>query len=72
MQHLLYRLIRYGVTVPRTLLAIVVPMGESSPMRRFDSQYISKTNVLNNDGDVESIIHLLITDNIKNPYATLR
>ena len=39
-QHLLSRVIVYGVTVPGTLLDRVVSMGEPPTKRGFSSQYI--------------------------------
>ena len=68
MQHLLYRFIFYGETVPGTLLDRVVSMGESPTKRAFNSQHIPETSVTNNDGLVDSIRHLLFTDNFTKPY----
>ena len=48
--------------VAGTLLDRVVSMGESPTKRDFNSRYISKTGVPNNDGHVDSIIHLLFSD----------
>ena len=62
MQHLLSRCIFYGVTVPGTL-------GESPTKQAFNSQYISKTSVPNNDGFVDAIRHFLFTDNFTKPYS---
>ena len=45
MQHLLSRVIVYGVTVPGTLLDRVVSIGESPTKRVFSSQYVPKTSV---------------------------
>ena len=66
MQHLLSRFICYGETVPGTLLDRVVSTGES---RAFNSQHVSETSVTNNDGLVESIRHILVTDNFTKPYS---
>ena len=68
MQHLLSRFICYGKTVPGTLPDRGVSMGESSTKRAFNSQHVPKTSVINNDGLVESIRHLLFTDNFTKPY----
>ena len=69
MQHLLSRFILYGKTVPGTLLDRVVSIGESPTKRAFNSQHVPKTSVTNNDGLVDSIIHLLCTDNFTKPYS---
>jgi hypothetical protein len=69
MQHLLSRFICYGKTVPGTLLDRVVSMGESPTKRAFNSQHVPKTSVTNNDGLVDSIRHLLFTDNFTKPYS---
>ena len=69
MQHLLSRFIFYGETVPGTLLDRVVSMGESPTKRAFNSQHVPKTSVTNNDGLVDSIRHLLFTDNFTKPYS---
>ena len=66
MQHLLSRFLFYGKTVPGTLL---VSMGESPTKRVFNSQHVPKTSVTNNDGLVDSIRHLLFTDNFTKPYS---
>ena len=63
MQHLLSRFTFYGKTVPGTLLDRVVSMGESPTKRAFNSQHVPETSVTNNDGLVDSIRHLLFTDN---------
>ena len=65
MQHLLSRFIFYCKTVPGTLLDRVVSMGESPTKRTFNPQHVPKTSVPNNvnDGLVDSIRHLLFTDN---------
>ena len=68
-QHLLSRFILYGKTIPGTLLDRVVSMGESPTKRAFNSQHIPETSVTNNDGLVDSIIHLLFTDNFTKPYS---
>ncbi|KAK2177349.1 hypothetical protein NP493_604g01048 [Ridgeia piscesae] len=67
MQHLLSRFICYDKTVPGTLLGRVVSMGETK--RAFNSQHVPKTSVTNNDGLVDSIRHLLFTDNFTKPYS---
>ena len=46
----------------------VVSMGESPSKRAFNSQHVPESSVTNNDGLVDSIRHLLFTDNIK-PYS---
>ena len=69
MQHLLSRFLFYGKTVPGTLLDRVVSMGESPTKRAINSQHVPKTCVTNNDGLVDSIIHLLFTDNFTEPYS---
>ena len=69
MQHVLSRFIFYGETVPGTLLDRMVSMGESPIKRAFNSQHIPETSVTNNDGLVDSIRHLLYTDNITKPYS---
>ena len=69
MQHLLSRFICYGKTVPGTLLDRVVSMGESPTKRALNSQHVPKTSVTNNDGLVDSIRHLLFTDNFTKPYS---
>ena len=69
MQHLLSRFICYGQTVPGTLLDRVVSMGESQTKRAFNSQHVPKTSVTNNDGLVDSIRHLLFTDNFTKTYS---
>ena len=60
MQHLLSRFICYGKTVPGTLLDRVVSMADSPTKRAFNSQYVPKTSVTNNDGLVDSTFYLLI------------
>ncbi|KAK2171370.1 hypothetical protein NP493_1068g01010 [Ridgeia piscesae] len=69
MQHLLSCSIFCGETVPGTLLDRVVSMGESPTKRAYYSQHVPKTSVTNNDGLVDSIIHLLFTDNFAKPYS---
>ena len=69
MQHLLSRFICYGETVPETLLDRVVSMGESPSKRAFNSQHVPETSVTNNGGFVDSIRHLLFTDNFTKPYS---
>ena len=69
MQHLLSGFIFYGKTVPGTLLDSVVSMGESPTKRAFNYQHVPKTSVTNNDGLVDSIRHLLFTDNFTKPYS---
>ena len=69
MQHLLSRFILYGETVSRTLLDRIVSMGESPTKRAFNSQHISETSETNNDGLIDSIRHLLFTDNCTKPYS---
>ena len=69
MQHLLFRYIFYGETVPGTLLDRVVSMGESKTERSFNSQHVPETSMTNNDGLVDSIRHLLFTDNFTKPYS---
>ena len=44
-------------------------MGESPSKRAFNSQHVPKTSVINNDGLVDSIRHLLFTDNVTKPYS---
>ena len=68
-QHLLSRFIFYGKTVLGTLLDRVVSMGESPTKRAFNSQHIPETSVINNDGLVDSLRHLLFTDNFTKPYS---
>ena len=63
MQHLLSCFICYGETVPGTLLDRVVSLDESPSKRAFNSQHVPESSVTNNDGLVNSIIHLLFTDN---------
>ena len=69
MQHLLSRFIFYGKTVPGTLLDRLVSMGDSPTKRAYNSQHVPKTSVTNTDGLVDSIRHLLFTDNFTNPYS---
>ena len=71
MQHLLSRFIYYGETVPGTLLDRVVSMGESPSKRAFNSQHVQVLYKYstNNDGLVDSIRHLLFTDNFTKPYS---
>ena len=69
MQHLLPRFICYGETVPGTLLYKVVSMGESPSKRAFNlNQHVPQSSATN-DGLVDSIIHLLFTDNFNRPYS---
>ena len=68
MQHLLSRFILYDETVPGTLVDRVVSMGESPIKRVFNSQHISESSVTNNGGLVDSILHLLFTDNFTKLY----
>ena len=44
-------------------------MGESPTKRAFNSQHVPKTSVTNNDCLVDSIRHLLFTDNFTKPYS---
>ena len=44
-------------------------MGESPTKRAFNYQHVPKTSVTNNDGLVDSIRHLLFTDNFTKPYS---
>ena len=44
-------------------------MGESLNKRAFNYQYISETSVTNNDGLIDSIRHLLFTDNFTKPHS---
>ena len=44
-------------------------MGESPTKPVFNSQHIPETSVTNNDGLVDSIIHLLFTDNFTKPFS---
>jgi len=53
MQHLLSRVIVYGVTVPGTLLDRLVSMGESPTKLGFSSQYVPEISVPNNDSLVD-------------------
>ena len=69
MQHLFSRFICYGETVTGTLLDRVVSTDESPSKRAFNSQYVPESSVTNNDGLVDSIRHLLFTDNFTNPYS---
>ena len=69
MQHLLSHFIFYCVTIPGILLDRVVSLGESPNKRAFDSQHIPETSVTNNDGLVDSIRHILLTDNFTKPYS---
>ena len=69
MQNLLSRFICYGKTVPGALLDRVVSMGESPTKRAFNSQHVPKTSVTYNDGLVDSIRHLLFTDNFTKLYS---
>ena len=69
MQHLLFRVICYVETVPGTLLDRVVSRGESPRKRAFNCQHVSETSGTNNDGLVDSIRHLLFTDNFTKPYS---
>ena len=57
--HYIWQYIFYGETVPGTLLDRVVSMGESPTKRAFNSQHVPETSVTNNDGHVDSIMHLL-------------
>ena len=66
MQHLLSRFNCYGETVPGTLPDRVV-LEEAPSKRTFNSQHIPETGVTNNDGLVESIRHLLFSDNVTKP-----
>ena len=68
MQHLLSRFICYGETVPGTLLDRVVSMGESPSKRAFNYQHVPQSSATN-DGLVDSIRHLLFTDNFNRPYS---
>ena len=47
----------------------MVSMGESPTKRAFNSQYVPETNVPNNDGLVDAIIHLLFIDTVPKPYS---
>ena len=69
MQHLLSRFICYGETVPGTRLDMVVSMGESPSKRAYNSQHVPETSVIHYDGIVDSIRHLLFTDNFTKPYS---
>ena len=69
MQHLLSRFIFYGKTVRGILLDRLVSMGDSPTKRAYNSQHVPKTSVTNTDGLVDSIRHLLFTDNFTNPYS---
>ena len=44
-------------------------MGESPTKRAFNPQHVPQTSVTNNDGLVDSIRHLLFTDNFTKPYS---
>ena len=69
MQHLLSRFICDGETVPGTLLYRVVSMGESPSKRAFNlNQHVPQSSATN-DGLVDSIRHLLFTDNFNRPYS---
>ena len=70
MQHLLSRFICYGETVPGTLLDRVVSMGES-PSKNEPSiiNMYPKVHSATNDGLVDSIRHLLFTNNFTKPYS---
>ena len=63
MQHLLSHFVLYGVTVAGTMLYMVASMDESPTKRAFNSQYISKTSAPIIEGHVDSIRHILFTDN---------
>ena len=67
MQHLLSRFICCGETVPGTLLDRVVSMGKSPSKRAFNYQHVPESSATN-DGLVDSIRHLLFTDNFTKPY----
>ena len=54
---------------PGTPLNRVVSMGESPTKRTFNSQHVPETSVTNNDGLVNSIMHLSFTDNFTKPYS---
>ena len=69
MQHLLPRFLFYGKMVPGILLDRVVSMGESPSKQACNSQHVPETSVTNNDGLVDSIRHLLFTDNVTKPYS---
>ena len=69
MQHLLSRFIFYSETLLGTLLDRVVSMDESPTKPAFNCQHIPETSVTNNDGLVDSIRHLLFTDNFSKPYS---
>ena len=77
MQQLLSLFICYGETVPGTLLDRVVSMGESTSKRAFNSHHVPEmtnncmTNncMTNNDCLVDSIKHLLFTDNFTKSYS---
>ena len=69
MRHLLSSFILNDKTVPGTLLDRVLSMGESPTKRAFNYQHVPKTSVTNNDGLVDSIRHLLFTDNVTKPYS---
>ena len=69
MQHLLSRFICNGEMIPGTLLDRVVSMGESPSKRAFNSQHVLESKVTNNDGLVDSIRHLLFTNNFTKPYS---
>ena len=68
MQHLLYRFICYGRTVHGTLLDRVVYMGESPSTRAFNYQHVPASSATY-DGLVDSIRHLLFTNNCTKPYS---
>ena len=68
MQHLLSRFLCYGEAVPGTLLDRVVSMDESPSNRAFNYQHVPE-NTVTNDGLVDSIRHLLFTDNFTKPYS---
>ena len=68
MQHLLSRFLCYDETVPGTLLDTVVSMGESPSKRAFNYQHVPESSATN-DGLVDSIRHLLFTDNFTRPYS---
>ena len=44
-------------------------MGQSPTKRAFNPEPIPKTSVTNNDDLVDSIRHLLFTDNFTKPYS---
>ena len=68
LMHLLSRFICYDEAVPGTLLDRVVSMGESPSKRVFNYQHVPESSVTN-DGLVDSIRHLLLTDNFTKPYS---